>query len=93
MWKVRYLVAYLATLGCVLAQDPNSAQLAESRNSEAVRKIYVLQKRDSACAIPLVEIPIPADRHFFIQKIRPSKDKTVPMPSVKAPAPSCADRK
>ena len=93
MWIVRYLMASLATLGCILAQDPNSAPPAESRKSVAVRKIRVLHKRDSTCSIPLVEIPIPKDRHFFIKEIGPSKDKAVAMPKVKVPAPSCADRK
>jgi hypothetical protein len=89
MWIVRYLVASLATLGCILAQERSSAPPAESRKSDTVRR----NRLQNPCSIPLVEIPIPTDRHFFIKKIRPSKDKVVPMPKVKAPAPSCADRK
>jgi hypothetical protein len=44
------------------------------------------------CAIPLLQAQIPKDIHFTVRQFRPRPDQLGPMPTVKAPAPSCDDK-
>ncbi len=71
---------------------PQRSRTPQERLFRPNRKIRLVEN-PSPCAIPLLEAPIPKDRHFFIEQIRPRMDRFVPMPGVKVPAPACADRK
>ena len=41
------------------------------------------------CAVPLLEVPVPEDRHFTMPAARPV-DPPPPMPEAHLPAPPCA---
>src|SRR5438067_1523625 len=70
---------------------PQRSPTPQERLFRPNRKIRLVEN-PSPCAIPLLEAQIPKDRHFFIGQIRPHMKNLVPMPNVKVPAPSCADK-
>ena len=70
---------------------PQSGPTPQERLFRPKRKIRLVEN-PSPCAVPLLEAQIPKDRHFFIEQIRPRMDRLVPMPNVKVPAPSCAEK-
>ena len=47
----------------------------------------------SPCSIPLLEAPIPKNNDYTIRQLRPRLGNLAPMPTVKPPAPSCAEKK
>jgi len=71
---------------------PQRSPLPQERLFKPKRKIYLVEN-PSPCSIPLLEAPIPKDRHFFIGQIRPRMDRLVPMPKVNVPAPGCDSKR
>src|SRR5437899_4182863 len=53
---------------------PQRSPTPQERLFRPNRKIRPVEN-PSPCSIPLLEAPIPKDRHFFIRQIRPRMDK------------------
>ena len=71
---------------------PQRSPTPQERLFRPNRKIRLIQS-PSPCAIPLLEKPIPRNNDYTLRQSHPNTDKLVPMPNVKVPAPSCADKK
>jgi len=70
---------------------PQRSPTPQERLLRPNRKIRLVEN-PSPCSIPLLEAPIPMNNGYTIRQSRPRMDRFVPMPNVKVPGPSCAER-
>jgi len=70
---------------------PQRSPTPQERLLRPNRKIRLVEN-PSPCSIPLLEAPIPMNNGYTIRQSRPRMDRFVPMPNLKVPAPSCAER-